>query len=147
MRTIQKDAPAREQVRKKTTRAERTRVWYAVLVVVLAANLYIWIARPAWIMGPLSGPQTREAQEGVVRFRMYVQAQRIEKYKREHGGALPERLEETGEPLEGMRYQRIGPDSWELMGELGQAGLILRSDMSMPEFLGKYLDPLRVNGP
>ncbi len=146
VRTIQKDAAEREQVRRTPSpRGRQSRWWYFALVFTLGANLYVWIGQPDWVVGAPTGPQTAAEEEGILRFRMYVQGQRVEAYWRENG-AFPERLEDTGEPLEGMRYQRTGPDSWELLGEMGQAGLILRSSMSMGEFIGNYQEPLGVDG-
>jgi hypothetical protein len=145
VRTIQKDVAHRERARKAPSGAGRKRRWQIALLIALAANVYVWVGRPAWIVGDPPGVQTAAEEEGVLRFRMYVQGQRIETFRREHG-ELPERLEETGPPLEGMRYQRTGPTSWELLGESGGVQLLLRSSQPMAEFLGSYQEPLGVNG-
>lgn len=112
----------------------RSKVLYAGLAILILANAYIWIAQPESIVGERSGITTVEEAEGLLRFRMFVQAQRLHFFQRQHGD-LPETLDQTGEPFEGIRYVRTGPDSWELVGEFRGARLTLPSTMTMEEFL------------
>lgn len=107
---------------------------YVILGILVLAGAWIWIAQPSWIVGDRGGIRTVEEAEGLLRFRMYVQAQRIHAFQREHD-RLPETLADTGEPFEGIRYVRTGDGGWELIGELRGARLTLSSDMSIAEFL------------
>lgn len=115
-------------------RGIRPRLLYVLLVLAVVGNAYFWIGQPAWLTGDGSGVSTVEEAEGLLRFRMYVQAQRIHAFQREHG-TPPVRLEETGTPFDGIRYERTGPDSWRLVGELRGAQLLLTSDMAIRDFL------------
>lgn len=146
VRTIQKDVAQREEAMRVSVHDRyRSKWWYAALVLAIAGNLYIWIGRPTWIVGDSLEPATALEAEGILRFRMYVQGQRIENYRRQNG-VLPARLEETGTPIEGMRYQQTGPESWELLGVSGPVSLILRSSQPMAEFLGEYQAALEADG-
>jgi hypothetical protein len=127
------------------TEKPRSKAWYVVLVLVALANAYVWIAQPVWLVGNVSQLDTPAEREGVLRFRMYVQAQRIEAFRRENG-TLPERLNQTGVPFEGISYQRTGPASWELMGELQDIQLLLRSTDSPTEFLAESRGAAATNG-
>lgn len=141
VRTIQMNAAdkARSQ---QAPRAQKPRspLLYVILVLAAFANAYVWIAKPEWLVGDASQLDSPSEREGVLRFRMYVQGQRIEAYLRENG-VLPDRLEQTGPPFDGMRYQRTSPTSWELMGELDDAQLLLRSSESMTDFLAESQRP------
>lgn len=135
VRTIQMNAAekartSQEQEKKKPP----SKALYLLLVLFAAANAYVWIAQPVWLVGNVSQLDTPVERDGVLRFRMYVQGQRIEAYRRENG-VLPDRLEQTGAPFEGMSYQRVGPNSWELMGVLQDTRLLLRSTDSLSDFL------------
>jgi hypothetical protein len=145
VRTIQRDVAQKEQTMRSSGQRERSKWWYAALILAITGNLYIWIGRPSWIVGDSVGPPTEEEEDGMLRFRMYLQGQRIETYTRANG-TIPARLEDTGVPLEGMRYQQTGPQSWELLGEYGDAVLILRSSQPMAEFLRDYHESLEVDG-
>jgi hypothetical protein len=107
---------------------------YVILALLIAVNVWIWVAQPTWIMGESGGITTLEVAEGLLRFRMYVQAQRIHALERQHH-RLPETLAETGEPVEGIRYVRTGDGEWELIGELRRAHLTLSSTTPMADFL------------
>lgn len=141
LKTIQKEAEEREFVRLQPGPPPRNPVWYGVLVLALVLNAWIWIDRPAWLVGEPPAPVPEARQERALRLHMYVQGQRIEAYRRQHGEP-PDSLEQAGPPLEGMRYQRSGPRSWELLGESGSLRVILRGSQDMEEFLGPYEDLL-----
>ena len=133
VRTIQSDATRKQTGSKSQGPRKRSPLLYGALAVLVLANAYVWIAQPAWVTGG-SGITTVEEAEGLLRFRMYVQAQRIQAYQRQHG-TLPESLDQTGEPFEGITYRRTGSDSWELVGELHGARLVLPSSMPIQEFV------------
>jgi hypothetical protein len=109
-------------------------ILYVVLAILVLANVWIWVAQPTWIFGDRDGISSVEEAEGLLRFRMYVQAQRIGAFERQHD-RLPENLAETGEPFEGIRYVRTGDGGWELIGEFREARLTLPSSMPIAEFL------------
>jgi hypothetical protein len=137
LKSIQQDAEEREFVRLQPGPPPRSPLWYGVLVLAVALNAWVWLDRPAWLVGESPSPVPELRQEQALRLQMYVQGQQIEAYRRDRG-APPESLEEAGPPLDGMRYQRAGPRSWELLGESGTFRIILRGSQDMGEFLGSY---------
>jgi len=147
IRTIQMTAAEKARTQKNGKGpGRRSPILYILLLLAAAGNAYLWIGRPAWLVGDRATAAPPEEQEGVLRFRMYVQAQRIESYRIERG-SLPDRLEDTGVPYEGMQYRRTGPASWELMGTLGGASLLLRSSQSINDFLGGTGEAQGATGP
>jgi hypothetical protein len=141
LKTIQQEAEEREFVRLQPGPPPRSPAWYGVLVLAVALNAWVWIDRPAWLVGDSPAPAPEARQEQALRLQMYVQGQQIEAFRREYGEP-PETLEDAGRPMAGMRYQRAGTRSWELLGESGRLRIILRGSQNMEEFLGSYEDLL-----
>lgn len=141
VRTIQMNAAdkARSQQGPRNEKP-RSPIWYVILVLATLANAYVWIAKPEWLVGNVSQLDSVAEREGVLRFRMYVQGQKIEGYRREYG-VLPDRLDQIGASFDGLRYQRTGAASWELMGELDDVQLLLRSSESLADFLAESQQP------
>jgi hypothetical protein len=52
-------------------------------------------------------------EEAALRMVVYLQAQRVELFRRDRG-RLPDALEETGEPLPGVRYERLDSRTFRL---------------------------------
>jgi len=140
LRTIQQEAEEKEFIRLDPGPPPRSPVWYLVLVLGVVLNLWVWIDQPAWLVGSSPAPRSEVEEERALRFQMFIQGQQIEAH-RTNTGELPGSLAELGGPLPGMRYQRSGARSWELLGESGQLRLILRGSQPMEEFVGSY-EPL-----
>lgn len=141
VRTIHTDASRKEPPPPSGSGSRRpSPVHYAVLLILVALTVWAWIARPAWLTGGDSGVETVAEAEGLLRFRLFVQGQRIRAYEA-RTGRLPESLEEAGVEYEGIEYRRTGPDDWELVGTLGDARLVLTSAMPIEEFLAEGDNP------
>lgn len=137
LRTIQQDAEEREFVRLDPGPPPRSPIWYLALALAVVLNLWIWIDRPAWLVGATPTQVAELQREQALRFQMYLQGQRIEAFRVDNGD-LPGSLEEAGPPVPGIRYQRSGLRSWEILGESEGLRLILRGSQEMDEFLGPY---------
>ena len=135
VRSIEQTAQEKEQALGAKRQERRSRVWHVLLVLGVLANAYLWIGQPAWLGLGGSGTPTVEEEEGMLRYRMYVEARRIDAFQREHGEP-PESLEALGSSTEGLHYRRTGPDGWELMGEEGRASLVLHSAQPLDDFIG-----------
>lgn len=109
-------------------------VWYAVLLLAIVGNAYLWLARPAWVFGGSEAGAGTVDVEGRLRYQVYMQAARIEAYRRAQG-QLPGTQDELGGVPEGIRYVRTGPESWELTGESGDVRVTYRSSDAMEDFL------------
>ncbi len=103
---------------------------YGALAILLLANAYLWLIQPGWLSFTDDGPSV----EDTLRFQMYVQAQRIQAYERTEG-TLPDDLEDTGTPFEGLEYRVTGPASWELEGEANGVQLTLTSATPLEAFM------------
>ena len=145
LRTIQEQAEEREFVRLQPGPPPRSPVWYVVLVVLLLLNGWIWVDRPARLVGEAPPTWSEAERERALRFHLYVQGQKLEAYRAEHG-RLPEVLDDAGTPLPGIRYQAAGSRSWELLGESGQVRILLRASQPMGEFLHDYEALLGLEG-
>ncbi len=125
-----KDAAARDKPRPK-----KQPKWMLPLGINLAVfAVYLLIAPPAWVnVHPIEGPPPAQ-QEKSLRLAMYLQAQRIEAYRLQHG-ALPDSLPEAGSVTPGVSYNRIG-GSYQLVGTNGKATLEYDSSQSLQDFVG-----------
>lgn len=144
VRSIQEQAEEKEFIRLAPGPPPRSPVWYAVLVLLVVLNGWVWIERPAWLVGERPSVQSPEERERALRFHMYVQGQKIEAFRRAEG-RLPASIEEAGTPVPGTRYQPSGLRSWEILGEEGTLRLLLRSSQPADDFLGAY-EPLLGTG-
>ncbi len=129
------DKAAREKSNKKQPK------WMLPLGVNLAVfAVYLLIAPPAWrgwvTVNPIEGPTSQVRADGL-RTAMYLQAQRIEQYRIDHG-ALPETLADAGSPIPGVEYHRQG-SSYQLVGTSGDAGLVYDSSESLADFGGSVV--------
>lgn len=104
-------------------------------MIVGALSIYVWTAPPAFIQpDPYPPPSARQVDAGL-RMDIYLQAQQIEKY-RQANGSLPASLDEAGEPLEGVEYERAEGDAYRLVASTGGETLVYDSRESAREFLG-----------
>jgi len=130
------DKAAREKPKKK-----KQPKWMLPLGVNLAVfAVYLLIAPPAWrgwvTVNPIEGPTPQIRRDGL-RTAMYLQAQRIEQYRIDHG-ALPETLADAGSPIPGVEYHRQGK-TYQLVGTSGQAALVYDSSESLADFGGSVV--------
>lgn len=106
-----------------------------VLAVLVGVTAWVWIAPPAWLVPPGPGPAPIEEEEAALRFRMYLQAQRIRSFELSRG-RLPATLEEAGEAAEGLEYELVAPGIYALTGETERLRITYRSDAPLKEWVG-----------
>jgi hypothetical protein len=107
--------------------------------VVLVVGAYVAVERPTWIFPKPPAVETVEIREASLRIGMVAAAQRIEKF-RQTRNRLPRTLVETGGVLQGIRYERTGPQTYTLHGSSGPVALTLRSTDSLRTFVGGSFD-------
>ncbi len=139
---VLKHAAAKDAAAREKAPAKKQPKWMLPLGINLAVfAVYLLIAPPAWVtLHPLKGPSPAE-QATSLRVAMYLQATRIEAYEREHG-SVPDSLAEAGSPISGIMYNRLGSNSFQLVGTNGSATLEYDSSQSLAAFAGSSLSRL-----
>ncbi|MGK7312022.1 MAG: hypothetical protein ACN0LA_07245 [Candidatus Longimicrobiales bacterium M2_2A_002] len=130
---------ALEAAERQKRAGRRTPYW--PVAVLLAITAWLWIFPPAFLRLDPPPPQPVGQEEAVLRFTVYVQAQRIKAF-RQANGRLPETLEEVGEPLPDVRYTVLQPGLYQLTGSTGRVTVTYRSDLPLEEFVGSGADVL-----
>ncbi len=118
---------------------DRTPFWLGVSFTILGL-LALLIFQPAWLFNrpPDETPQTQEAS---LRIRMYVEIDRVLRYKEAHG-RLPENLAEAGGDSTGLSFEhRAG--GFILSGSNGMISLRYRSTEPPEAFLGNSYEAVR----
>jgi hypothetical protein len=105
-------------------------VTLVVLAVALAALL---VVRPAWLF-PTIEVESAVMKEASLRVRIYIEAERVERYRR-GAGRLPTSLLESGGDTTSLQYLQDGR-SYSITGGNDGHVLTYRSTMPATEFLG-----------
>ncbi|MEP6590137.1 MAG: hypothetical protein ABJC19_03040 [Gemmatimonadota bacterium] len=128
--------------------ARGTRVRYQpglVVFIVVAWGLIAaaWIARPSFIFGvSASRAISAEQREAKMRYAIYLQGARIERFRHE-SGRLPESLRELGTGVErGVEFERTDVVHYQLVGTVDGRVLRLSDQMSADSFLGDAIRSL-----
>lgn len=118
---------------------DKTPFWLGVSFVICLL-LALIILQPAWLFNhpPAESPQSQEAS---LRIRMYVEIDRIQRYK-EANGKWPESLQEAGVDGSGLVFERRGP-GYILTGTNGGLTLRYRSTETPEDFLGNSYEVVR----
>jgi hypothetical protein len=122
-------------------RSERGTRGYLRVIVLVVVAAWLWIFPPPILRIEPPAPPPRAEEEASLRFAMYVQAQRIEAFRREEGH-LPDHLDAAGPPLPNMRYVRLGEEIYQLNGSTERVTLTYRSDLPLRDFVGAGADVL-----
>lgn len=140
-----KQALIQDQVRKRIEDAtvpppksrNGVRLSMAAIALALAALL---VAQPAWLF-PRPPTESPALQEASLRVRIYIETERIERYRRNEG-RLPATLLESGGDTTGLKYAQDGR-SYTITGENGGIELTYRSTTAAAEFLGNSYDLIK----
>lgn len=116
--------------RKEETRAAP----YVLIGVLLLITAWLWLFPPAILSLDPPPPQPVEQEEAALRFAMYLQAQRLKAHRLETG-SYPERLEDAGPSIPGMRYTLLTRGLYQLTGETDRLRLTYRSDLPLDDFV------------
>ena len=114
------------------------RIGATALVAIVA--LWLWLLPPAWIEFTAPPPLPVQVEEAGLRMAIYLQAQRIERFRRERG-RLPDVLAEAGEPLSGVSYDRLDAGTFRLTGAGANMELTYHSADSIAAFVAPLLEP------
>ncbi len=119
-------------------------VWYrrpAVAGLLVTVALLVWVVQ-LWVWKPAGRtPSARERDDGL-RFRVALQAARIEDF-RERTGRLPRTLSETDEAIDGMSYTVLDSGRYRLTIRDSTQVVTWRSDSLLSTFLGASLMHMR----
>ncbi|MFZ5623683.1 MAG: hypothetical protein ACOY71_04525 [Gemmatimonadota bacterium] len=117
-------------------RRRRSRLVMGVSLTVLLATVgYLGVTRPDWLFPnrPLSEPP--ELREASLRAALFMEAQRILRFRDRHG-QLPVSLAEAGSPRSEFHYEPSPDGRFTLTGSSGPLTLTYRSDQPAKDFLG-----------
>jgi hypothetical protein len=134
-----REAELREaEARRRAARRVRPAI-AAAAILSLALCSYLYIERPEWIFPAAAVPESVAIKEASLRIGMANVAQHVERY-RQRTGALPRTLADAGTRVDGMTYEPLGASTWRLVGAHAGIELTLRSQDSLPEFLGNSFE-------
>jgi hypothetical protein len=123
-------------------RRARTRVgalgWSSVVVLVLV-GAYLWIAKPEWLFPSAAQPESAAVREASLRIGVATAAQHVRRFQTKTG-RLPETLVEAGVSAQGISYQRLGSDQYQLGAEEGELHVTFASQDSLPTFVGRSFE-------
>lgn len=131
---VLKHAAEREKAAKEKQPRKPPPKWMLPLGIQLSViAVYLLALPPKWIVvNPIPERNPVEAVEQL-RVAMYLQAQRVNDYKIEHG-QLPETLSDAGSAIEGVEYHRQGVNSYQLVATVGEEALVYDSNAPSEEF-------------
>jgi hypothetical protein len=131
--TQERPAPRRLMV------PDRTPFWIGVILLILGL-IALLVFQPGWLFNrpPAESPQVQEAS---LRIRMYVEIDRVERFRQAHG-KLPVNLAEAGGDSTGLSFEHRG-EGYILSGSNGQIQLRYQSGESPEAFLGNSYQAVR----
>lgn len=137
-------AAERDEAQHKKAAPKKQPKWMLPLGINLGVfAVYLLIAPPSWVvLDPLEDPPIEE-QADDMRLAMYMQAMRISGYLQQNG-SLPATLEDAGSSYEGIQYDRVTAERFQLTATIGDETIIYDSsqpanDWIGPEATGKLL--------
>jgi len=105
------------------------------LTIILAAAVYLAVEQPTWLFPPAPPVESQETREASLRIGMATTMQRIERFRLAQG-RLPRTLAEAGSSPAGVTYEPREGDRYTLRGTNGSIRLTLKSEDSLPLFVG-----------
>jgi hypothetical protein len=133
---VLRDQARREVLRdvayRRPSASLRTRI---VTLVLAVAALVLWLIPIPFLRPAIAFPLPPEEEEAGMRLAAYVQAQQVEAF-REVTGRLPDMLRETGEPIEGIDYERLDARTYQLSSSTERDTIRWVSTDSFPALLG-----------
>ena len=119
----------------------RSRRGIQITLLATALTLAALLAgRPTWLFPPLE-VESSVLKEASLRVRMYIEAERIERYRR-NSGRLPATLIESGGDTTSLQYLQDGK-SYSITGQNDGHVLTYRSTTRTTEFLGNSYELIR----
>lgn len=119
--------------------AQRPRPLKLLLLCALSAfNLYIWLADPEWLHFKAPPTPTYQYYQDGWKMAAYMQAQRVEEFRRAEA-KLPQRVEETRNPVHGVEYRRLSDQHFEVAAGKGSERVVYDSHQPLHVWVGKSL--------
>jgi hypothetical protein len=135
----EREAQARAAEAKRLARSRTRPVFWVGAAMVLFIGAYLWVEKPEWIFPTPPAPESTAIKEASARIGVANAAQHVERF-RQRVGRLPESLVEAGAHVDGVSYQRTGPESWRIEGSNGAVRVALGSSESLTKFLGNSFE-------
>jgi hypothetical protein len=107
----------------------------AVLMLLLAACAWIWVAPPTWLVPPPPPAPSLAVREASMRVALVLHAQRVQTFRQQHG-RLPLSAREAGLSDEDIAYRKIDDQSFEVSGRVGPTALAYNASIPRDQFLG-----------
>ncbi len=95
--------------------------------------VYVWFGSPGWLQPDPVPPPPLQVERDATRTAVLLQVERIREY-RERYGRLPAFLEEAGQPLPGVDYQRLDNRSFRVRSRTPRTTVSYQSGESLDEF-------------
>jgi hypothetical protein len=106
---------------------------------------YVAIEQPEWLFPKPLPAETHAERDATLRMAMATTAQRIERYRQQHG-RLPATLAQAGSTVEMIRYEPNGDAQYVLRGENGPVTLTYNSSEPISSFVGNSFQLLARRG-
>ena len=132
---VMRDQALREVLRGVAYRRPRASLRAHVAATVLAMiALVTWLLPVPGLQPDIPFPILPADEHAGLRFATYIQAQQVEAF-RQTRGRLPDVLQETGEPLPGMTYERLDARTYRLGGATERSSVSWVSSDSLTALL------------
>lgn len=143
---VMKHAAERDKAAHAKPKPKKQPRWMLPLGINLAVlAVYLLIAPPRWVVvNPIEAPDPAHQVQDL-RLAMYMQIQRVEAYRLQHG-ELPQALEDAGSTVPGVEYLRQGSSQYQLVGTAGDQAVVYDSTESAADFVGGLAQRLRGGG-
>ncbi len=111
------------------------------LVILASIGAYVAVERPEWLFPTPVVVESSAEQEASLRIALATTAQRIERFKREHG-QLPAKLADVGLTATPLGYQPAANGTYVLRGRNGSIELSYSSSDALAAFVGSSFEVL-----
>jgi hypothetical protein len=143
LEVMQQHADATRKSQRLPGPEERGRGRVVVLILLVLAFVALLWQGDSWL-GPKPPPaETPRQVENALRLGMYLQAERIKAY-RIHTGQLPDKLDDAGPPVPGIRYHKLDDGTYEINGRNGPVTLTYRSDQPAVRLIGDAINQIGI---
>jgi hypothetical protein len=120
-------------------RVVRPKPYRALLLLsLLLLNAYMWFGRPGFLDYHTPPTPPLDYYESSWRVSVWLQRQRIEEYRKEHGH-VPASARQAGPPVHGVDYKPLEEKQYVLSAGAGQHAVVYHSTDSIGVFVGRSL--------
>jgi hypothetical protein len=131
---VKAEADKKERALVLAKKSQVRRIILGLGWLIALAGVTLLVVRPGWF-GLVKHPETAIERDANIRLSLYMAGRQLEAYQKRTGG-FPERLEEAGRTVPGIRYQRTPDGGYEMRLSRGGQLVLLTSRDSLSAFLG-----------